>query len=174
MLTLTGEKTYLRALEPEDIDVLYSIENDEEFWEIGSTQTPFSKALLKRYLENAHRDIYDVKQLRLVICSKEDEVLGLIDLFDFDPANHRAGIGIIISEKENRGKGHGSEALKLLCEYCFAHLKLHQVYANISDENKKSQELFERIGFEKTGVKKDWNLVNGKYKNEILYQLLVG
>lgn len=172
MLTLTGKKTYLRALEPEDIEILYSIENNEEFWEISSTQTPFSKALLKSYLENAHRDIFEVKQLRLVICSKQDKVLGLIDLFDFDPANLRAGIGIIIAEKENRGKGYGSEALKLLCDYCFTHLKLHQVYANISEENKKSRDLFERLGFQKIGVKKDWHLVRGKFKNEILYQLI--
>lgn len=172
MLTLHGKKTYLRALEPEDLDVLYAIENNEEFWEISSTQTPFSKALLKRYLENAHRDIYEVKQLRLVICAKDDRILGLIDLFDFDPAHHRAGIGIIIEKKKDRGKGHGKEALELICNYCFTRLGLHQVYVNISEENKESQALFEGLKFQKVGVKKDWNLVGGKYKNEILYQLI--
>lgn len=172
MLTLKGKKTYLRALEPEDLDLLYTIENNEEFWEISSTQTPFSKALLTSYLENAHRDIYEVKQLRLVICTKDNRVLGLIDLFDFDPAHRRAGIGIIIAHKEDRGKGYGKEALQLLCEYCFARLELHQVYVNIAEDNQESQALFESLEFEKVGVKKDWNLVCGKYKNEILYQLI--
>src|SRR5699024_1999287 len=132
MLTLTGKKTHLRALEPEDLDFLYRIENDEEFWEISATQTPFSRFLLRQYLEHAHRDIYEVKQLRLVVCKKNGDPLGLIDLFDFDPKNRRAGIGIALEKKENRGKGYGKEALELLCNYCFSHLELHQVYANIS------------------------------------------
>ena len=172
MLMLTGKNIDLRALEPEDLDFLYQLENNGEFWEISSTQTPFSKFILKKYLENSHRDIYEVKQLRLAICNKKRDALGLIDLFDFDPKNRRAGIGIVIDKKENHGKGFGKEALELLCEYCFSHLNLHQVHANISEANKKSQQLFESLGFEKTGSKKDWNLEGGTFKNEFLYQLI--
>ena len=82
MLTLTGEHIYLRALEPEDLDFVYSIENDEKIWEMSSTQTPYSKFLIKQYLENAQQDIYEAKQLRLVVCAKDDTAIGLIDLFD--------------------------------------------------------------------------------------------
>lgn len=172
MLTLTGKNIHLRALEPEDLDFLYQIENNEEFWEISSTQTPFSKFVLRNYLENSHRDIYEVKQLRLVICDKKGSSSGLIDVFNFDPKNLRTGIGIVIGKKENRGKGYGKEALELLCNYCFSHLNLHQVYANVSEENKKSRDLFESLGFEKVGLKKDWSLVGGTFKNEFLYQLI--
>ncbi|HET8810716.1 MAG TPA: GNAT family N-acetyltransferase [Flavobacteriaceae bacterium] len=172
MLTLIGKNIALRALEPEDLDFLFQIENNEEFWEVSNTQAPFSKFVLKKYLENSHRDIYEVKQLRLVICNKKGGSLGLIDVFDFDPKNRHAGIGIVIGKKENRGKGYGKEALELLCDYCFSHLNLHQVYANISEENKKSQHLFEDLGFEKIGLKKEWNLVGGNFKNEFLYQLI--
>lgn len=172
MLTLTGKNIDLRALEPEDLDFLFQIENNEEFWEISSTQTPFSKFVLKKYLENSHRDIYEVKQLRLVVCDKKGGSLGLIDLFDFDPKNRRAGIGIVIDKKENRGKGYGKEALELLCGYCFSQLNLHQVYANIFEGNNKSQQLFESLGFEKVGLKKEWNLAGSTFKNEFLYQLI--
>ena len=85
MLTLTGEKVYLRALEPDDLEFLFSVENNEEFWEVSSTSTPYSRFILKQYLENAHKDIYEVKQLRLVICEKNGSPTGFIDLFDFDP-----------------------------------------------------------------------------------------
>jgi len=114
MLTLKGEHIYLRALEPEDLEFIYAIENDESIWELSSTITPYSKFLIKQYLENAHADIYEVRQLRLVISSYNDETLGMIDVFDFNIKNKRAGIGILVKDNENRNKGYGQEALKLL------------------------------------------------------------
>ncbi|MFV8226637.1 GNAT family N-acetyltransferase [Christiangramia aquimixticola] len=172
MLTLQGKKVYLRALEPEDLDLVHKIENNEDFWEISSTQTPYSRFLIRQYIENAHRDIYDIKQLRLVICTKRGRAVGLIDVFDLDPQNQRASLGILIADKKDRKKGFGSESLSLLCDYCFTHLGLHQVYANVTDGNKDSQKVFENNGFRKVGVKKEWTLFKGKYKDEILYQLI--
>lgn len=173
MLSLKGDTVKLRALEPEDLELLFNIENNKEFWEVSSTTTPYSRFILKQYLENSHRDIYEVKQLRLVICNAEtDEPLGLIDLFDFDPRNKRASVGILIENNRNRGKGYGAEALALLREYAFQQLDLHQLVANVGADNLPSQKLFEKAGFELVGTKKDWNLVNGKFKDELLYQLI--
>ena len=107
MRTLIGEKIYLRALEPEDLDFIYDIENDESIWEISATQTPYSRFLIKQYLEHAHQDIYEAKQLRLVIVSKDENSIGLIDLFEFDPKNKRVGIGLLIAKSEHRYKGFG-------------------------------------------------------------------
>lgn len=172
MVSLKGEHINLRALEPEDLEFVYAIENDEAIWEISNTQTPYSKYLLKQYLENAHKDIYEVKQLRLVIANKKGHALGLIDVFDFDFANKRAGIGIVIKNDVDRGKGYGSEALHLLIAYCFNHLNLHQLYCNISEENELSLKLFDNHGFQRIGLKKDWNLVNSEYKSEYILQLI--
>lgn len=172
MITLKGKHIYLRALEPEDLEFIHAIENDESVWEISNTQTPYSKFLIKQYLEQAHKDIFEVKQLRLVISSYNDEALGLIDLFDFDFKNSRAGVGILIKDKTDRKKGYGSEALQLLINYSFTHLGLHQLYCNISEENETSIKLFKNQGFENVGLKKDWNHVNGSFKNEYLFQLI--
>lgn len=167
---LIGEKIKLRALEPEDLDYLYQIENDTNLWEVSHTQTPYSKYILKNYLENSHRDIYEVKQLRLAITDLENKLLGLIDLFDFDPKNQRVGLGIVISSPENRLKGYATEAISLVCKYAFNQLNVNQLYANIGAENTKSIHLFEKLGFEKSGVKKEWNFSNGKFQDELLYQ----
>lgn len=172
MITLKGEHIYLRALEPEDIDFVHAIENDESFWEISNTQTPYSKFLIKQYLEHAHKDIFEVKQLRLVISSYKNDTLGLIDIFDFDFKNNRAGIGVLLKEPNDREKGYGKEALSLLINYCFTHLGLHQLYCNISEENEASIKLFTKQGFKNIGLKKDWNYMNGSYKNEYLFQLI--
>lgn len=173
MVTLQGDAVFLRALEPEDLEFIYSIENDEEIWEVSNTQTPYSRFLIRQYLENAHQDIYEAKQLRLAICEKDGfTALGLIDLFDFDPVNQRAGIGIIIRDAENRNKGVGKEALSLLINYSFSKLQLHQLYANIDTDNTVSISLFTNFGFKQIGVKKDWNKIHGQYKDEALYQLI--
>ena len=173
MVTLKGRHIYLRALEPEDLEFVYAIENDESIWEISHTQTPYSRFLVRQYLENAHQDIYEAKQLRLAICDYDDDMaIGLIDLFEFDPKNNRAGVGILIKNTKDRNQGIGSEALELLINYGFYHLNLHQIFANIDTENVPSLKLFANFGFQKIGTKKQWNLVNGKYKDEALFQLL--
>ena len=173
MITLKGDNIYLRALEPNDLEFVYAMENDQSIWEVSNTQTPYSRFLVKQYLENAHQDIYEVKQLRLAICQEEDfPALGLIDLFDFDPKNNRAGVGIVIQGNEKRNQNIGSEALELLIRYSFRHLNLHQLYANIGAENKASIALFTKFGFQNIGTKKDWTLVNGVYKDEVIFQLI--
>jgi len=173
MITLKGKNILLRALEPEDLEFLYAVENDESIWEVSNTQTPYSKYLIKRYLENAQQDIYEAKQLRLAICREKDfRAIGLIDLYDFDPRNRRAGIGIVIRQLADRGQGIGSESLQVLIDYAFTRLELHQVYANIDVSNSPSIALFTKFGFEKIGIKKQWNLLAGQYRDEAMFQLI--
>lgn len=170
MLTLSGKQLFLRAIEPEDLEFLYKLENNEAIWEVSNTMTPYSKFVLKQYLENSYKDIYEAKQLRLAIAGSDNETYGLVDIYDFDPKNKRAGVGVIIADAKHRNKGIATEALQLVISYAFTHLELHQLYANVSEDNSASIKLFSNLDFEQTGIKKDWNFVSGTYKNVILYQ----
>ncbi|MFT6191751.1 MAG: diamine N-acetyltransferase [Polaribacter sp.] len=171
-MTLKGKKNNLRALEPEDLEFLYQIENDESFWEISHTQKPFSRYMLKQYLESAHLDIYETKQLRFIIEeTATKKQVGMIDLFDYNPQHKRAGVGILI-HPDFQKKGFASEALSLLINYSFFHLQLHQLYANITSDNMQSISLFKKHNFFKVGLKKDWILSKGKFKDEVLFQLI--
>ena len=171
MLTLKGKQVYLRALEPEDLELIYIIENDESVWEVSQTQTPYSRFLIKQYLENCHKDIYEVKQLRLMIVTNSEEPVGFVDLFDFDPKNDKVGLGVLVLDHA-RGNKYGQEALNLLIEYAFKNLYVHQIYANVLEDNLGSIKLFEKLNFVKSGVKKDWVLEGNQYKNEYLFQLI--
>ena len=172
MNTLLGNTIALRALEPEDLQFLFDTENDESFWGVSNTQTPFSKFLLKQYLENAHLDIFEAKQLRLIIQENlNQKPVGMIDFFDFNPQHKRAGIGILIHQKYQKN-GFASEALQLLINYSFTHLNLHQLYANITSDNFKSIALFKKHQFTEIGIKKDWNFSNGEFKDELLFQII--
>lgn len=170
MELLKGQHIHLRALEKEDLNFLYELENNSAVWEISGTLTPYSKTVLQFYLENAHRDIYDVKQLRLVVSDNKNKVLGLVDLYDFDPKHKRAGVGIVIVNEDERNKGIGTEALELFINYAFKVLEMKQLYANILEENNRSIHLFQKLGFTKVGVKRDWISSGGSYKNEVLFQ----
>ena len=170
MVTLKGKHIYLRALEPEDLEFVHQIENDVSFWTLSDTQAPYSRFVIKQYLENAKQDIFEAKQLRLAICTLDDNTIGLIDVFDFNVKNKRAGIGILIKDASDREKGFGKEALQLLVDYCFDVLHLHQVYANISEDNLASLALFENNGFERIGLKKDWSFNGSVFSNEYILQ----
>lgn len=170
MLRLEGDNIYLRALEPGDLEFLYELENNTSIWEISGTKTPYSRHVLRTYLDNAFKDIYEVKQLRLGICNKENILLGLIDLFDFDPGHMRAGVGIVIMESEDRNKGVGTEALELLLDYAFSTLNLRQVYANVGEDNELSLHLFAKLGFQEIGIKKDWIRSGKGFKDEVMLQ----
>ncbi len=81
-------------------------------------------------------------------------------------------MGILIHSEGNRNQQIGSEALDLLIRYSFVHLNLHQLYANIGVSNDASVALFTKFGFQCIGLKKDWNLINGVYQDEAVYQLI--
>jgi diamine N-acetyltransferase len=164
----------LRAPEPSDLDLLYRWENDTSTWIAGTTITPFSKSVLSKYLDSAHLDIFETSQLRLMIDLKPENnrTIGTIDVFDFDPYHHRAGIGILIAENSDRGKGYATQALQVLVLYCFELLGMHQLYCNVSADNKISLKLFQKQGFEVIGAKKEWIRRGKKYIDEYLLQLI--
>jgi diamine N-acetyltransferase len=169
---LKGKKTKLRAIEPYDLDIIHKWENDSSIWHLSNTITPFSKNIIKQFIDNSHLDIFQSKQLRLMIEKDDGEVIGTIDLFDYEPLHRRAGIGILIAEKKNRGKGYASDVLDVLIKYCFSALQLHQLFCNITDDNSESISLFTKKGFQLIGIKKDWLLFSDGTKNESMYQLI--
>jgi len=172
MRWLTGKEVKLRAVEPRDIDQMLNWENHSANWQHSGTIGPFSRNLMERYVENAHQDVYQAGQQRFMIEAKKDKTIGTVDIFDFDPFHERAGVGILVGEEEYRKNGYATESLKLLVDYCFNYLNLRQLYCNILEENEASLRLFQKLGFEISGTKKDWIRSGKYYKNEYFLQLL--
>jgi diamine N-acetyltransferase len=172
---LTGKSVGLRALEPADIELLYHWENNSDIWAVSNTLVPFSRFVLEKYIAESHLDIFQTRQLRLMIDLKSGDkiiTIGAIDLFEFDPHHERAGVGILISEKKYMNRGYASEALELLIGYSFTVLQLHQLFCNIDCNNSISIRLFEKFNFAITGEKKDWTKTPGGWKNVYMMQLI--
>ncbi len=172
MKYLENNTIRLRALELKDLEFLYEHENDTRYWEISSVTTPFSTYVLEEYIKNAHKDIFELKELKLMIEKQDNsETIGMVDLFDFEPLHLRAGIGIMLSEK-SRGEGYASMSLDLIINYSQKILRLNQLYCNIAEWNRDSIRLFCSKGFKKIGVKKSWINSPTGFKDVGFYQLI--
>jgi len=167
---LFGKKIFLRALEPSDVELLYQWENDPEIWQISQTLTPYSKFSLKEFIDSSREDIFSAKQVRFMInLLHTKQTVGILDVFDIDFMNSRAGMGILI-DKNFRNQEIGTEAIELAINYLFNTLLFHQVYCNIMNNNSISLKLFEKCGFSVCGTKKDWTKTAAGYEDVVMLQ----
>lgn len=170
------ENIRLRAVEPADVDLLYGWENDPQIWHVSNTLAPYSRFQIEQFVLNAQQDLYATGQLRLIIEAHGHDLQGMpagaVDLFDIDPVNRRAGIGILITD-EYRNRGIAREAVEAMTGYATDTLHLHQLYCNISEDNLQSIHLFEKLGFLKCGTRREWLITRSGWKDEYIYQLIL-
>ena len=150
----------LRAIEPEDLDLLYQIENDQRLWNVGATNVPYSRYTLHDYIATSCDDIYADRQVRLIVENEVGEAVGLCDLVRFDPQHQRAETGIVILDAKRR-QGYAAAALREMSKYAVQVLHLHQLYAVVAADNEAALSLFLKSGYERKNALKDW-LFDGK------------
>ena len=168
---LKNDIASLRTPEPEDLELMYAMENDTELWSVGNATLPYSRYTLRAYLEQSRQDLFSERQARFIIENEDRESIGMIDLADYDPINSRAEVCIGLLGKF-RKHGYATAALQLLCEYTMKKLHIHQLYAYIPEKNEESYTLFTKNGFEKSAILKDWQRTENGYSNVILVQKL--
>ena len=159
----------LRALELEDLDFLYQIENDDRLWELGVSNVPYSRRVLLDYISSASADIYVDNQVRLIVENERNEQVGIVDLTDFDPRHRRAHLGIVI-KMDCQGQGYAKAAVVGLLHYARNILHLHQVYAIVAERNEKAAKMLQSVGFEGDNILKQWLYSQDGYENAIFFQ----
>ena len=162
----------LRAIEPEDLDLLYHIENDVRLWNVSTSNVPYSRYVLHDYVAHATNDIYTDRQVRMMIDNAEGQTVGIVDLVSFDPANRRAEVGIIIIN-DYRRQGYASATLREIADYARRILHLHQLYAYVDARNEASLALFRKAGFTAAALIPDWLLDGDGYHDAQLLQLVL-
>lgn len=162
----------LRAMEPEDLDALYRIENDRDVWDVGENNVPYSRYILHDYIANASADIYADKQVRMVVENEKGQLVGVADVVNFCPSHARAEVSIVIC-REHRKKGYARAAIRQIMDYALRTLHLHQLYAVVREDNMPSLNLFSSLGFKSKTVLDDW-LFDGKdYHNAVVMQFFL-
>lgn len=159
----------LRAIEPEDLDLLYQIENDSNLWQVGTTNVPYSRYTLHDYIATSSDDIYADRQMRLIVEGDNGEAVGIADLVHFDPQHLRAEVGIVI-QSNHRRKGYASAAIQELCNYAVRIIHLHQLYVIVASDNHPALSLFEKNGFKTQNILSEWLFDGQKYRDAVLMQ----
>ena len=174
-MNLEGRIIRLRAVEPADTEILYAWENDTSVWSVSGTTEPFSRAQMEAFVAAQQQgDLLRTGQLRLLAETRRDSrAVPAVDLFQFDPLNRRARIGILIYPADARGRGYAADALDILCRYARERLHLHQLWCDVGADNEASLRLFRRAGFREIGIKRQWQLTPEGYRDEILMQRLL-
>lgn len=169
----------LTALEPEDLELLYNIENNRSQWCVSSANVPYSRYALRDYIANQNYDIYADKQVRFVVRVGEEgekpsdmKAIGLADLFDFSPEHQRAEVGLAITATET-GRGYGKEAMRQLTEYAAEVLHLHAVYAVVPVDNEASIAMLRACGFSEEHFLREWLRSNDGWKDALFMQKML-
>lgn len=174
-MNLEATKCRLRALEEEDLELMYGWENDMDLWRVSGTTAPFSRRVLSRLIEEQQYDIYATRQRRLVVETMTKEgykAVGAVDLFEFDPQNSRAGVGIFITAAYRR-RGIAYDALRAVERYAQEVLHLNQLWCSVTEDNAASLALFAALGYEECGRRKEWIFTPQGWLTEVLMQKIV-
>jgi len=166
----------LRALEPDDLEFLFRLENDPELWAVSDVlPAPISRHALREYLRHAAASLSEAGQMRLIISLEDDLPVGTLDLFDYSALHQRAGVGITVLQSARR-QGYAQHALGQLIDYAQHALHLHQLYCTVAADNRASISLFKKAGFRQIGVRHDWLRTNTPlgWKNAAEMQLILG
>lgn len=167
---LSGEWVRLRAMEPEDLELIYKVENLTDFWLCGSTNVPYSRYALKQFISESQNNIFADGQLRLIIETvTTSQPVGCVDLTSFDAMHSRAEVGVLLLPQWQK-RGWGSEALQLLCEYAHDRLHLHQLYAYVAESNLAATKLFQKLAFQEVACLPDWLRNEDGYMSSRLFQ----
>ncbi len=162
----------LRALEPEDLSVLYETENDMSIWDAGGTNVPYSRHVLLDYIANARADIYADCQVRLMADNEQGETVGMVDLVNFDPRHRRAELGIV-TRQAFRHQGYGTSMVRQMINYARHTVHLHQVYAIVAYDNEYCLSLLKNVGFKEVACLDDWLYDGSTYKAALQLQLIL-
>ena len=170
MTILKSSRVNLRPLVKEDAALLYEWLNDAEIMlSLGDEiYGKFSKSELEKEIE-AHPQ---GNSYQFMIETKEGVGIGRCILFNVDSSNNSAMMGIFLGDRKQWGKGLAKEAMELLIEFGFGILNLHSIFLGVFAFNERARRLYESIGFEKIGVRREVRLINGKYYDAVLMDLL--
>lgn len=115
----------------------------------------------------------DKTKLQFTICDKQENLLGRIYISNLSKEYDSLDITrIYIGDPNERGKGYGKEALKLMLDYCFINLHMERVSLDYFEGNKVASALYESMGFKHEGLARNACKKDGKYYNLNLMSIL--
>lgn len=163
---------HLRVVEESDADFIAAIFNNPAYMESSNQRSPYPLSSIREYLITFDPDpLRSGEILFIAEDTKNSCPIGMVDLTSIDAYSGHAEIGIAISE-QYRGKGMGTNILKLTARYAFVMLGLHSLMAQVRSDNNPALHLFSNAGYHKAGTLKGWNRYADRRADIIIFQLI--
>ncbi len=165
---IVGERLYLSPMNVEDVETYVKWMSDRKVTDnLGNTRSVCTLQGEKEYIESRKSSDYDFS-----IVLNDDTIIGNISLMDVNLVSRKATLGIFIGEESNRSKGYGTEAMKLLVDYGFNILGLHNIDLNVFDFNEQAIRAYEKVGFKEYGRRHESYYLDGKFHDEISMEII--
>lgn len=165
-----GERVYLRPLETDDATQLQRWINDPEVSRYLSVYRPMKLEDEQQFIERANAGGENLSFG--VALRQSDELLGTAGLQRIDWKNRSAGFGISLGVPGEWGKGYGTEATRLVVQIAFERLNLHRVWLVVYEFNERGRRCYERAGFKREGLMRDYHFADGRYWDAHLMAIL--
>jgi RimJ/RimL family protein N-acetyltransferase len=168
---LEGTLVRLRALEPEDLDREYAWINDPEVTRFLSMRYPTSRAAEERWLRDRPANDF-ANGLFLAIETKDGVHIGNISLQDVNPEDRKAGLGIMIGDKEYWANGYGTDAIVTLVRFGFGEMNLNRIWLHVFEFNERAQACYKKSGFTEEGRLRQHYYGQGRYWDVVVMAAL--
>jgi len=168
---LEGTLVRLRALEPEDLDREYTWINDHEVTRFLSMRYPTSRAAEERWLRDRPANDF-ANGLFLAIETKDGVHIGNVNLMEVNPEDRKAGLGIMIGDKQYWANGYGTDAIVTLLRFGFGEMNLNRVWLDTFDFNERAQACYRKCGFVEEGRQRQHYYSMGRYWDVVKMSIL--
>jgi RimJ/RimL family protein N-acetyltransferase len=167
---IVGERLYLSPFDADDTDIHFKW---AKWMNDRAVSDTFDGHKNHTSLSSAKKFVQELKGHRFFIVLMDGDVLiGQISLHDIDHLNRHAFLGIMIGETEHHGKGYGTEAVRLILDYGFNTLNLHNIMLSAHEDNYAGIACYKKVGFKESGRRREWLFKNGKYIDVLYMDIL--
>ncbi|MCL2446262.1 MAG: GNAT family N-acetyltransferase [Oscillospiraceae bacterium] len=167
---IPGERLFLSPQNPNDAETYAKWLNDPAVTvPLGGYSMMFSQARVHKQLEDSE----DTSAHWYSIVLREGErLIGNVSLKDINAAHRSATLGIFIGEQADRGCGYGTEATRLMLDYGFNTLNLHNIQLQVLANNEQAIACYEKVGFREIGRRREAEFHGGKYFDVVHMDIL--
>ncbi|MDR1693101.1 MAG: GNAT family N-acetyltransferase [Oscillospiraceae bacterium] len=166
---IIGERIYLSPINADDAEIYTKWLNDPAVADhLGQYRNAITLATEKKALEN----MVSGGQNYAIVLKDGDELLGNISLMEVEHIHRRATLGLFIGEAGRRGKGYGTEAIRLILGYGFNTLNLHNIMLTVHADNPQGLACYKKVGFTEIGRRRGARIKDGKQIDLIYMDIL--
>lgn len=167
---LVGERIYLSPMCMEDAETYVEWLSDRSVTDgIHGTSKLLSVEQEKEWIR---KNLEKGEYIFSIVLKENDKLIGNCSIMNLNRTDRTGTLGILIGEEQYRNNGYGAEALRLLLDYGFNILNLHNINLGVFSFNERAINCYKKVGFKECGRRRESYYLDGKYHDEITLDML--